>query len=104
ANATIQLGANTYNTSNPANKAYLISILQNANAKDVTYMVAAQLIAAELNYASGGPQTATSTINSANAYLTTYPIGSNPPQKAATAQGPSLNTARDKANASQDKG
>ena len=101
--ATIQVGSTFYNTSNAADKAFLIGILQEANAKDMTYMLAAQLITAELNYASGSPQNATTTIQQANAYLTTYPIGSNP-QKSAKDTGSSLTDQLDKFNQSLDFG
>lgn len=102
-NAVIQLGGISYNTSNVADKAYLISILKNANAKDVTYMLAAQLITSELNYASGSPHNADASIQQANAYLTANPIGSNP-QKGLKDQGSSLTDSLDKFNQSLDFG
>jgi hypothetical protein len=60
----------------------LLSILWNANAKDATYMLAAQLIGAKLNVANGVDSSAISgTITEADNFLSANPLGSNP-QKA----------------------
>lgn len=61
------------------NKAQLLIMLRSANAKDATYMLAAQLIAAKLNIANGADPTSISeTISKADAFLSTNPYGSNP--------------------------
>jgi hypothetical protein len=102
-NAVIQVGGNVYNTGVPTDKASLIGILQQANAKDITYMLAAQLITAELNYASGSPHNADTTIQQADAYLVQYPVGSNP-QKSAKDAGSTLTDKLDQFNQSLDFG
>jgi len=57
----------------------LLGILWNAKAKDATSMLAAQLIAAKLNVANGvDPTSISDTINAADAFLETHPLGSNP--------------------------
>jgi hypothetical protein len=59
-------------------KTQALAILADAKAKDMTYMLAAQLIGAELNVAAGGPTTGNTAINNANAFLCAHPVGSNP--------------------------
>ena len=55
-------------------------ILRNANSKDATYMLAAQLIAAILNVYNGADASAEilETIGQADAFLTIHVLGSNP--------------------------
>ena len=55
-------------------------ILKKANAKDATYMLAAQLLAVELNVAAGiiPPPSVATAITSADAFLVAHPLGSNP--------------------------
>lgn len=70
---TLKIGDQTYNQNE------LLVMLQNAKAKDATYMLAAQLIAAKLNVANGVDSTSIyGTIEDADEFLTAHPIGSNP--------------------------
>lgn len=69
---TLTIGGKVYT------KAQLITIMKHPTAKDVTYSLAQQLIAAMLNVAVGNNSTCIeSTIVAANAWLAQYPIGSN---------------------------
>lgn len=58
----------------------LLDILWDAKAKDATYMLAAQLIAAKLNVLNGAyaSEEVLEAIDDANAFLTAHPYGSNP--------------------------
>ena len=69
---TLPLGCGTISQSAALN------ILKNARAKDMTSMLAAQLIAAELNVANDADTSIQVVINQANAFLCSYPVGSNP--------------------------
>jgi hypothetical protein len=58
-------------------KQQAIEVLQRATKGDVTYSMAAQLIATKLNLANGNVSSCiTSTVVSADSWLSTYPIGS----------------------------
>ena len=71
--STLTVGDQTYDQNE------LLDMLKNAKAKDATYMLAAQLIAAKLNVANGVDSTSISeTIDDADAFLIEHPIGSNP--------------------------
>jgi LruC domain-containing protein len=59
-------------------KAQAIQILKNAKAKDATHMLTAQLIAAKLSVADGGPVDVLPVIEAADAFLVLFPYGSNP--------------------------
>ena len=80
-----------------------LAILQSASAKDMTSMLAAQLIGAELNVAAGGPTTAQNSISAANSFLCSNPVGSNP-QGSLRTQAESLKNQLEAYNVSQDKG
>jgi hypothetical protein len=58
----------------------LMTILWNAKSKDATEMLAAQLVAAKLNVATGAyaPTEVLDAITDADAFLAMYPIGSDP--------------------------
>lgn len=58
----------------------LLNVLKQAKAKDMTIMLAAQLIAAKLNVLSGAPISIQGTIDVADTFLlpTNHPIGSDP--------------------------
>ena len=58
----------------------LLDKLWSANAKDATYMLAAQLIAAKLNVLNGAyaSEEVLEAIDDADAFLTAHPLGSNP--------------------------
>jgi hypothetical protein len=71
--AQITIGGVVYTKTQAIN-----DILKKANAKDATYMLAAQLVAAKLNVLVGGPVDIQPTIDAADAFLVTHPIGSNP--------------------------
>ena len=59
-------------------KAELITIMKHPTAKDVTYSLAQQLIAAKLNVAAGNNSSCIeASILAADAWLAMYPIGSN---------------------------
>jgi len=68
--SSLTIGDRTYN------KDQLLGILRKANAKDATYMLAAQLIAAKLNDLSDAYTHPA--ILDADAFLITHPLGSNP--------------------------
>ena len=77
----IEVGNVTYS------KEEALEILMEANAKDATRMLAAQLISAKLNRLAGASAyfyfsdewvNIDEVISEANAFLTTYPLGSNP--------------------------
>ena len=61
-------------------KADALAILRNANSKDATYMLAAQLIAAELNVLNGADASPLilQTIDQAAAFLIAHPLGTDP--------------------------
>jgi len=54
------------------------TILKQANSKDATKMLAAQLVAAKLNVLSGGPLSIQGVIDDADAFLVEHPYGSDP--------------------------
>ena len=59
------------------NQEQLLDILRQANSKDATLMLAAQLIAAKLNVLNGAyAGSITDTINNADAFLVAHPLGS----------------------------
>jgi hypothetical protein len=91
---TLNLGCGT------VDQATALKILKTATAKDMTSMLAAQLIAAELNVASGASTSIQVTIDQANAFLCQYPIGSNP-QADARLLGEALKNTLDAYNNSQ---
>lgn len=72
---SITIGSVTYDRT-----AGISDILKKANAKDATYMLAAQLLAVKLNVAAGitPPPSVTTAITSADAFLVAHPLGSNP--------------------------
>jgi hypothetical protein len=69
---TIKLGCQTYT------KAQAIAIMQQSTSKDMTYALAAQLIAAKLNVGCAGSNAscASSAITAADNFLCAHPIGS----------------------------
>jgi hypothetical protein len=70
---SLTIGGVTYN------QIQLLGILRNANSKDATYMLAAQLVGAKLNVANGADSSSiATTIANADAFLTSHPLGSNP--------------------------
>jgi len=71
--ASLTVGDQTYD------QTQLLDMLWNANAKDATYMLAAQLVGAKLNVANGvDPSAISGTITEADNFLSTHPLGSNP--------------------------
>src|SRR5262245_6492174 len=67
---SLTLGGTTYSQSQ------LLAILNAPTKKDVTYILATQLIAAKLNIANGADGSAVAqTIVSADAFLTAHPLG-----------------------------
>jgi len=70
---TIQLGCVVYT------KAQAIAIMQQSTSGDMTYPLAAQLIAAKLNVNCVGSNSScvASAISSADAWLCQHPVGSN---------------------------
>jgi hypothetical protein len=70
---TIKLGCVTYT------KAQAIAIMQQSTSKDMTYAMAAQLIAAKLNVNCAGSNSTcvAANINNADNWLCSNPIGSN---------------------------
>ncbi len=60
------------------NQSQALDILNNARARDMTYQLAAQLIAAKLNVAAGATNLVASTITAADNFLVSSPIGSDP--------------------------
>jgi len=71
---SLVIGGVTYNQSQ------LLDILNTPTRKDATIICAHHLIAAMLNVANGADDSIQGAIDAANALLTTYPIGSNPPK------------------------
>jgi len=70
---SLEIGGITYT------QEQLLWILENANAKDATCMLAAQLIAAKLNVANGASSPSISdTIDDADMFLMSHPLGSDP--------------------------
>lgn len=78
---SLTLGAITYD------QAQLLAILNTPVRGDATIILAYHLIAAKLNVANGADPTIQGAIDQADAYLTMYPVGSNPPR---SARGPGL--------------
>jgi hypothetical protein len=77
-------------------KAQCIEILKRPTKGDVTYSMAAQLIATKLNLARGTQASCiSSTVTSADAWLTTYPVGTKPNNAAWTVGNPVHNTLDD---------
>ena len=70
---TIRLGCIEYS------KAQAIMFMQQSTSKDMTYAMAAQLIAAKLNVKCNGTDSncVASAINNADAWLCQHPVGSN---------------------------
>jgi len=70
---TIRLGCIEYS------KAQAIMFMQQSTSKDLTYAMAAQLIAAKLNANCTGANSScvTSAINDADTWLCQHPVGSN---------------------------
>ncbi len=71
---SLVIGGVTYNQSQ------LLGILNTPTRKDATIICAHHLIAAMLNVAGGADNSIQGKIDAANALLTTYPVGSNPPK------------------------
>lgn len=80
---SLTLGAITYT------KAQLLAIMGTPVRGDATIILAYHLIAAKLNVANGADGSIQSTIDSADAFLTAHPVGSNP-RNPARAQGLAL--------------
>jgi hypothetical protein len=80
---TIKLGCVTYT------KAQAISLMQQSTSKDMTYVLAAQLIAAKLNTkcAATDSSCVSSAIANADNFLCAHPIGSNVNAKSSAWQG-----------------
>lgn len=70
---TIKLGCATYT------KAQAIAIMQQSTSKDMTYALAAQLIAAKLNTGCAGSNSTcvSSAITAADKFLCAHPVGSS---------------------------
>ena len=61
----------------------MIEILKTSPKGDATYILAHQLIAAKLNFANGAnPQVIQASIDTADEWLTAYPLGSDPQDEA----------------------